>query len=68
MLTRALSSSLPRLLVISALALLAGCASTGVVPTPEAGLTSNPSEGIAVRIADIIVSIYRIECPTLIEN
>jgi len=53
MLTRALSSSLPRLLVISALALLAGCASTGVVPTPEAGLTSNPSEGIAVRIADI---------------
>ena len=44
------------LLVLSTLLpLLAGCAGrTGVIPTPEAGLTENPAEGIAIRIGDIV--------------
>ena len=45
------------LLLLSALlvTLLSGCASrTGVIPTPEAGLTENPAEGIAVRIGDVV--------------
>ncbi len=58
MLPRALSNLLPRLLavsaLVSALALLAGCANTGVIPTPQAGLTENPAVGVAVRIAEII--------------
>lgn len=39
---------------LTGLALLAGCASTGVVPTLEAGLAENPNEGVAVRFDEIV--------------